>query len=214
MIAGGTRWGRPPPPFLVDDEFSLADVAVASYLLYIPQNFPGTDLSQWPHLVDYMRACASRRGYAAAFGPDLQAFVLDELDRFDDDDDVDRMMGPPLAGPRGIESRGAGAGRGGPIPPPRGSIGRTMMSPPGVGGEAGWDRRGGGPPPPLRRGPNGGVAPNDPLRDPRGAPPDPNGWTGPNGLGRFGPDGLRNDDGDDDTNRGGGRQLFSPSFRR
>jgi hypothetical protein len=223
-IGGGT-WCH-----LVGDGFSLADVAVASYLLYIPRNFPGTDLSQWPHLVDYMIACASRRGYAAAFGPDMQAFVLDELeygyegdgvgDDYDDDDRFpDRRVGaPPRPGGRGMEG---------------GDGGRTMMSPRGGrtgagGGTApasggGWDpwepnEVRPGDPYGMRTsspGPSSSsrstVGPNNPLRNPRGAPPDPNGWTGPNGLGRTRPNGLRDDDIDD----GGGRQLFSPpSYRR
>merc|ERR1712238_522815 len=37
--------------YLVDGGFSLADVAVASYLLYVPQFFKGIDLSRWPNIV-------------------------------------------------------------------------------------------------------------------------------------------------------------------
>jgi glutathione S-transferase/alpha,alpha-trehalase len=81
--ASGGRVVRSAPPsscFLVGDEFSLADVAVASLLLYIPQNFPSTDLSRWPYLVRYMKDCARRPGYSFAFGREVQQFVLDELD--------------------------------------------------------------------------------------------------------------------------------------
>jgi glutathione S-transferase len=66
--------------FLVGEEFSLADVAVASLLLYIPQNFPGTNLSQWPYLVRYMKDSARRPAYARASGRDVQALVLQELE--------------------------------------------------------------------------------------------------------------------------------------
>eukprot|EP00536_Pseudo-nitzschia_multiseries_P003176 jgi/Psemu1/252421/estExt_Genewise1Plus.C_470072 len=66
--------------FLVGDKFTLADVSVASYLLYIPQHFPGTDLMHWPHLVSYMKDCARRQGFSAAFGTGTQALVMDELD--------------------------------------------------------------------------------------------------------------------------------------
>jgi len=67
-------------PFLVGDRFTLADVAVASYLLYIPQHFPDTDIAQWPFLLSYMADCAHRQGYSAAFGTGIQDIVLDELD--------------------------------------------------------------------------------------------------------------------------------------
>lgn len=96
--ASGGRVVRDVPPsscFLVGDEFSLADVAVASLLLFIPQNFPGTDLSQWPYLVRYMKDNARRPAFARAFGPDVQGYLLDEL-----------------------ESRPRGAGPGPPLPPP------------------------------------------------------------------------------------------------
>jgi len=68
------------PPFLVGDKFTLADVAIASYLLYIPRNFPKTNMGQWPHLISYMRDCALRQGFSAAFGTSIQNLVLDELD--------------------------------------------------------------------------------------------------------------------------------------
>ena len=67
-------------PFLVGDKFTLADVAVASYLLYIPRHFPETDMGQWPHLVSYMKECALRQGFSAAFGNSIQDLVLDELE--------------------------------------------------------------------------------------------------------------------------------------
>jgi hypothetical protein len=96
---------RDVPPsscFLVGDEFSIADVAVASLLLFIPQEFPGTDLFQWPYLVRYMRNNARRPAYGRAFGPDIQAFVLEELDN---------------------KLRGTSTG---PPPPPRGPVRRGM----------------------------------------------------------------------------------------
>lgn len=67
-------------PFLVGDKFTLADVAVASYLLYIPQHFPETDMGQWSHLISYLKDCAHRQGFSAAFGTRIQDLVLDELD--------------------------------------------------------------------------------------------------------------------------------------
>lgn len=66
--------------FLVEGGFSLADVAVASYLLYVPQFFQGTDLSRWPHVVRYMRQCAGREAYGKAFGPNVQSYLVAACD--------------------------------------------------------------------------------------------------------------------------------------
>jgi len=66
--------------FLVPGGFSLADVAVASYLLYVIQFFPDVDLySKWPNVVKYMKECAGREDYAKAFGENVQAFCLQRL---------------------------------------------------------------------------------------------------------------------------------------
>mmetsp|Transcript_19682 Transcript_19682/g.29132 ORF Transcript_19682/g.29132 Transcript_19682/m.29132 type:complete len:249 (-) Transcript_19682:90-836(-) len=67
--------------FLVDNEFSVADVAIASYLLYVVQFFPGIDLTAngWDNIVRYMITCASRPAYAQAFGSDLQAYLVGSL---------------------------------------------------------------------------------------------------------------------------------------
>jgi glutathione S-transferase len=62
--------------FLVEGGFSLADVAVASYLLYVPQFFQGTDLSRWPNLVLYMKRCAEREAYGKAFGSNVQSYLV------------------------------------------------------------------------------------------------------------------------------------------
>jgi len=63
-----------------EDNFSLADVAVGAYLLYVPQFFPDVDLSRWPDVVRYMKDCASRDAYAKAFGPNVQQSLLSKLD--------------------------------------------------------------------------------------------------------------------------------------
>jgi glutathione S-transferase len=59
--------------------FTLADVAVSSYLLYVLQFFPNVDLSRWPNLVRYMTDCASRPGYGQAFGEPTQASLVQML---------------------------------------------------------------------------------------------------------------------------------------
>eukprot|EP00586_Coscinodiscus_wailesii_P002486 CAMPEP_0172484378 /NCGR_PEP_ID=MMETSP1066-20121228/11822_1 /TAXON_ID=671091 /ORGANISM="Coscinodiscus wailesii, Strain CCMP2513" /LENGTH=250 /DNA_ID=CAMNT_0013248855 /DNA_START=112 /DNA_END=864 /DNA_ORIENTATION=- len=65
--------------FLLSDGFTIADVAVASYLLYVLQFFRGIDLSRWPHVVRYMKDCAGREGYGKAFGSNVQGFLLEAL---------------------------------------------------------------------------------------------------------------------------------------
>ena len=65
--------------FLVDGVFSLADVAVASYLLYVPQFFQGIDLSRWPNVVRYMKQCAARDAYGEAFGSNVQQYLVTAL---------------------------------------------------------------------------------------------------------------------------------------
>jgi len=54
--------------WLVDNSFSVADVAVGSYLNYVPIFFPSADLSKTPAICEYMRRCAERPAFAQAFG--------------------------------------------------------------------------------------------------------------------------------------------------
>jgi glutathione S-transferase len=68
--------------FLLGDTFSLADVAVASYLLYVVLFFPdsaGTIRKIYPHVADYMTRCANRDAYGAAFGEETKAKLLDRM---------------------------------------------------------------------------------------------------------------------------------------
>jgi glutathione S-transferase len=65
--------------FIVGDKFTVADVAISSYLLYVLQFFPGTDLSRWPHLVTYLQACVTRPAYGQAFGEQTQVFLEQSL---------------------------------------------------------------------------------------------------------------------------------------
>lgn len=67
-----------------DGGFSLADVAVASYLLYVVQFFPDIELySKWPHVVRYMKECAGRENYEKAFGSNVQKFLLSRLEEME-----------------------------------------------------------------------------------------------------------------------------------
>jgi glutathione S-transferase len=69
--------------FLLGGEFTVAVVAVASYLLYVPQFFRGIDLSRWPNVVRYMKTCASRENYAKAFSAELSAYLCETLESMD-----------------------------------------------------------------------------------------------------------------------------------
>lgn len=53
--------------WLLGDEFSVADVAVGAYLLYVPQFFRDVDMGNWPAISAYMLRCASREAYAKAY---------------------------------------------------------------------------------------------------------------------------------------------------
>lgn len=67
--------------YLVPGGFSLADVAVSSYLLYVIQFFPDVDLhSKWPNVVRFMKDCAEREGYGKAFGSNVQASLIGKLE--------------------------------------------------------------------------------------------------------------------------------------
>ncbi len=61
--------------WLVDETFSVADVAVGSYLNYVPLFFPDADLSGTPAIVDYMQRCAARPAFVKAFGTQHAALV-------------------------------------------------------------------------------------------------------------------------------------------
>jgi len=56
--------------YLVDNKFSVADVAVASYLNYVPLFFPRANLSKRPNIVKYMVRNADRPAFSDAFGSD------------------------------------------------------------------------------------------------------------------------------------------------
>lgn len=71
--------------YLVQDKFTVADVAVSSYLLYVLQFFPGIDISRWPNVVRYMKDCVSRKAYGDAFGSQVQGFLQQALKEMDDE---------------------------------------------------------------------------------------------------------------------------------
>lgn len=51
-----------------EEAFSVADVAIGSYLLYVPIFFQDIDVSRWPNVQRYMLQLCQRPAYARAFG--------------------------------------------------------------------------------------------------------------------------------------------------
>ena len=64
--------------FLVNNEFSVADVAVASYLNYVPLFFPSVMPTARKHIVAYMKRMAERPCFEAAFGGEHQGIIADK----------------------------------------------------------------------------------------------------------------------------------------
>lgn len=62
--------------WLVDNTFSVADVAVGSYLNYVPLFFRNVRPSSRPNLVKYMRRCAEREAFSKAFGNEHAQQIL------------------------------------------------------------------------------------------------------------------------------------------
>lgn len=68
--------------YLVDNNFSIADVACASYLNYVPIFFGNADLSLRPSICKYMARCAERPAYARAFGEDHADLVIKKVEEW------------------------------------------------------------------------------------------------------------------------------------
>lgn len=62
--------------WLVNNEFSVADVAVGSYLNYVPVFFSSVYPVNRPNLVKYMLRCAERPAFEKAFGSNHAALVV------------------------------------------------------------------------------------------------------------------------------------------
>lgn len=83
----GTQLDKPSPAldkleailndkeWLVNNAFSVADVAVGSYLNYVPVFFRKADPSSRANIVKYMLRCAERPAFAEAFGQDHAELV-------------------------------------------------------------------------------------------------------------------------------------------
>lgn len=63
--------------YLVDNEFSVADVAIASYLNYVPIFFSSVrKLPNRPNIGRYMIRCAQRPAFVRAFGQQHSSQVI------------------------------------------------------------------------------------------------------------------------------------------
>lgn len=65
--------------WLVDNQFSVADVAVGSYLNYVPVFFSNVKPTSRPNILKYMTRCASRPAFAEAFGEGHQNMVQEKV---------------------------------------------------------------------------------------------------------------------------------------
>ena len=54
----------------------MADVAIGSYLNYVPLFFGNVNPSSRPNVVRYMQRCAERPAFAQAFGDDHAKLVI------------------------------------------------------------------------------------------------------------------------------------------
>ena len=63
-------------------EFSVADVAVGAYLLYVPQFFPDVSFAPYPALARYMGRLALRDAYGRAYGVDVQRYLVQKCIAF------------------------------------------------------------------------------------------------------------------------------------
>lgn len=68
--------------WLVNNEFSVADVAVCSYLNYVPIFFQQANLAATPSIVKYMKRCAERPAFAQAFGQGHADLVKSKADEW------------------------------------------------------------------------------------------------------------------------------------
>lgn len=66
--------------WLVNNQFSVADVAVGSYLNYVPLFFSSVNPTSRPNIVKYMARCAARPKFGEAFGADHQKYILSKAE--------------------------------------------------------------------------------------------------------------------------------------
>ena len=62
------------------DAFGVADVAVASYLLFVPIFFADVSFARWPNTARYMGRCVVRPAYSKAFGGRTAAYLAERIE--------------------------------------------------------------------------------------------------------------------------------------
>lgn len=67
-----------------EEKFSVADVAVGSYLLFVPVFFNDVSVAKWPNVQRYMIQLCQRPAYAKAFGGGTAADLKNILERTED----------------------------------------------------------------------------------------------------------------------------------
>ena len=70
------------PDYLVNNSFSVADVAIASYLNYVPIFYRNVNISLRPNIVRYMQRNAQRECYAKAFGNEHTQLILTKTEEW------------------------------------------------------------------------------------------------------------------------------------
>jgi glutathione S-transferase len=66
--------------WIIGETFTVADVAIASYGLYVLLFFPDVSLAKhWPNLTRYLLKAAQRPHYGTAFGPSMQKQLVNKL---------------------------------------------------------------------------------------------------------------------------------------
>ena len=68
--------------YIISNEFSIADVAIASYLNYVPIVYPNADVSFRPNIVRYMQRNAQRECYIKAFGKQHSQLIFDKTEKW------------------------------------------------------------------------------------------------------------------------------------
>jgi len=66
----------------LEGDFGVADVAVGSYLLFIPMFHPQFQMRDFPNVLSFMKRCCERPSYSQAFeanGPRAKAYVEQQM---------------------------------------------------------------------------------------------------------------------------------------